>query len=243
MKKRLDHALVEMGLVNDIALASAYIMEARVEVNGIIIDKPGYQVNADDKIKIKSSVRRYVSRGGIKLEGAIHMLGMDVRSKIAMDIGSSTGGFTDCLLQHGAERVYAIDVGYGLLDYRLRQDKRVIVMEGINFRFFDPEKLLSMIDIATIDVSFISLELILPNVLVCLKSYGHALALVKPQFELEQADVGKGGIVTSQDKHYKAIDKVRSIAEKIGFKVLNVVPSVIKGSKGNQEFFIYMQKI
>lgn len=243
MKKRLDHTLVEMGLVNSNTLALAYIMERRVKVNGVIIDKPGYQVKASDEIILNATVNKYVSRGGVKLENAIKVLGVDVKSKTAMDIGSSTGGFTDCLLQHGAQKVYAVDVGHGLLDYKLRRDKRIVVMEGINFRLYEPKELLSMIDIATIDVSFISLELILPNVYACLKNNGYALALIKPQFELERTEVEKGGIITSKEKHDKTIDKVKTIAQRIGFHVIDVIPSVIKGKKGNQEIFIYLRKV
>ncbi len=242
MKKRLDQILVEKGLVANISLAAAYIMEGKVQVKGIRIDKPGYQVRQADEISITIPSASYVSRGGLKLDGALKAIGIDVTSKVTMDVGSSTGGFTDCLLQHGADKVFAIDVGYGLIDYRLRQDKRVVLMEGINFRHFDPGKLLSLIDLATIDVSFISLELILPNVFICLKSQGHALALIKPQFELEQKEVEKGGVVRSAEKLNKAVSKIEEASKNIGFHVIKVVPSDPKGAKGNQEFFIYLQK-
>jgi 23S rRNA (cytidine1920-2'-O)/16S rRNA (cytidine1409-2'-O)-methyltransferase len=242
MKKRLDQLLVEKRLVQDTKLAKAYIMEGKVRVNGMVINKPGYEVQSTEEIVIDHCSNKYVSRGGIKLEGALKAFNIDVNSKIAMDVGSSTGGFTDCLLQHGAKKVFAIDVGYGLLDYKLRQDKRVVVMEGVNFRYFEPLKLSSEIDIATIDVSFISLKLILPKVFQCLKSNGCALALIKPQFELERKDVDRGGIVRSQEKHIRAILKIKTIAEDIGFKVIGHIPSPIKGTKGNQEFFIYLQK-
>ncbi len=242
MKKRLDQTLVEKGMVKNISLAAAYIMEGKVQVKGIRVDKPGHQVQQTDEISLNLPSVSYVSRGGIKLDGALRALGIDVTSKVTMDVGSSTGGFTDCLLQHGAEKVFAIDVGYGLLDYRLRQDKRVILMEGVNFRHFDPRELLSAIDLATIDVSFISLELILPNVFPCLKSRGHALALIKPQFELEQMEVEKGGIIRSSKKQNKAVSKIEEISKNIGFHVIKVVPSDIKGTKGNQEFFLFLQK-
>lgn len=242
MRKRLDQMLVEKGLVEDVNLAAAYIMEGKVQVKDIVIYKPGYQVLSTDPISLTLPAVRYVSRGGHKLQGAIEAFGIEVASKVAMDIGSSTGGFTDCLLQHGAERVFAIDVGYGLMDYRLRQDKRVVLMESINFRHFEPKELLSAIDIATVDVSFISLELILPNVFSCIKKNGYALALIKPQFELDKKDVDRGGVVRAADKHEAAIEKVKKISETLGFMVLNIVPSTVKGAKGNQEFFIYMQK-
>jgi 23S rRNA (cytidine1920-2'-O)/16S rRNA (cytidine1409-2'-O)-methyltransferase len=242
MKKRLDQTLVEKGLAANIGLAAAYIMEGKVQVKGIRVDKPGYQVQQTDGISLNLPSTSYVSRGGLKLDGALRTLEIDATSKVAMDIGSSTGGFTDCLLQHGAEKVFAIDVGYGLLDYKLRQDKRVVPMEGINFRHFEPKELSSAIDIATIDVSFISLELILPNAFLCLKTQGIALALIKPQFELEQMEVEKGGIVRSSEKHNKAIAKIEDASKKLGFNVIKVIPSDIKGAKGNQEFFIYLQK-
>ncbi len=242
MKQRLDQMLVEKGLVENINLAAAYIMEGKVQVKGIVIYKPGYQVQPTDDMSLNLPSVSYVSRGGLKLDGALGTLGIDVTSKVAMDIGSSTGGFTDCLLQHGAEKVFAIDVGYGLLDYKLRQNTRVVLMEGLNFRHFEPKSLSSMIDIATIDVSFISLELILPNVFLCLKNQGVVLALIKPQFELEQAEVERGGIVRSDEKHAKAIAKIEDASKKLGFNVIKVVPSDIKGTKGNQEFFIYLQK-
>ncbi|MCL5878612.1 MAG: TlyA family RNA methyltransferase [Deltaproteobacteria bacterium] len=242
MKKRLDQMLVEKGLAENLSLAAAYIMEGKVRVKGIRVDKPGHQVQQTDQLTLELPSVSYVSRGGLKLDGALRTLGIDVKSKVAMDVGSSTGGFTDCLLQHGAEKVFAIDVGYGLLDYKLRQDKRVVLMEGINFRHFEPKDVMTTIDIATIDVSFISLELILPNVFLCLKSPGHALALIKPQFELEQRDVERGGIVRSAEKQAKAVSKIEEAAKKIGFHVITVVPSDIKGTKGNQEFFLYLQK-
>ena len=242
MKKRLDQMLVDKRLAENLSLAAAYIMEGKVQVKGIRVDKPGHQVRQTDEITLDLPGLSYVSRGGLKLHGALSTLGIDVTSKVAMDIGSSTGGFTDCLLRHGAEKVFAVDVGSGLIDYRLRQDKRVVLMEGINFRYFEPGDILAAIDIATIDVSFISLDLILPNVFRCLKSRGHALALIKPQFELEPAEVGKGGIVRSAEKRTKAVSKIEEAAGKTGFHVIKVVPSEVKGTKGNQEFFLFLQK-
>ncbi len=242
MKKRLDQVLLEKALVDSIDKAGAYIMEGKVKVKGVVIYKPGHQVQPSDEISLTLPEISFVSRGGYKLHGTIKELGIHIQSKTAMDIGSSTGGFTDCLLQHGAEKVYAIDVGKGLIDYRLRQNKRVVIMEGINFRHFDTSALQSQIDIATVDVSFISLGLILPGVFPCLKHNGIVLALIKPQFELDKKDVWKGGIVKSPDKHEKAVSKVRDIAAGLGFEVLGVIPSVIKGTKGNQEFFIHLKK-
>ncbi len=242
MLKRLDYMLVERGLVADVNLAAAYIMEGKVRVKGVVVNKPGHQVKETDDLSLDIPTLSYVSRGGLKLHYAIEALGIDIAGKAAMDVGSSTGGFTDCLLRHGAEKVYAVDVGHGLLDYKLRQDSRVVLLEDVNFRHFEPGQLLSTMDIATVDVSFISLGLILPNVFLCLKPGGEVLALIKPQFELERAEVARGGVVRSPEKHRKAIDKVQAIAGRLGFRVVRVVPSGVKGTKGNQEFFIYLRK-
>jgi len=242
IKERLDKILLEKGLVDSINMARAYIMEGKVKVKAAVICKPGYQVSPADNIVLTLPKISFVSRGGIKLHGAIEAFGIDVRAKTAMDVGSSTGGFTDCLIQHGAGKVYAIDVGRGLMDYKLRHDKRIVLMEGINFRYFDSSSLLSAIDIAAIDVSFISLALILPKVLPCLKEKAAALALIKPQFELDKKDVDKGGVIRSPEKHKKAIAKVNSISDRLGFNTAGIIPSCLKGAKGNQEFFIYLQK-
>ncbi len=242
MKKRLDQLLVEKGMAGTASLAAAYIMEGKVMVKGTVVSKPGYLVKETDELTLNLPSVRFVGRGGIKLDGALKRLGISVTAKTALDVGASTGGFTDCLLQHGAERVYALDVGSGLLDYKLRNDKRVVVMEGINFRLYVPEGLISAIDVATVDVAFISLRLILPNVLRCLKNGGYALALIKPQFELEQKEVERGGVVRSEEKRQKAVAKIQQTAEQLGLSVIAVIPSDIKGTKGNQEFFIELQK-
>lgn len=234
--------LCEKSLVDTIEKAAAYIMEGRVKVKGTVIYKPGYQVLPTDELSVAVPETGFASRGGYKLQGALEASGIPVHSKTAMDIGSSTGGFTDCLLRYGAAQVYAIDVGKGLLDFKLRQDKRVVLMEGINFRHFDTTALEAQIDIAVVDVSFISLGLILPKVFPCLRHGGMALALIKPQFELGKREVGKGGIVRSPDKHEKAVVRVKDIAVRLGFEVLGVMPSVVKGMKGNQEFFIHLKK-
>ncbi len=242
MKIRIDQLLVERGLAGNVRLAAAYIMEGKVLVKGIVVSKPGYLVKATEELLLNLPAVRYVGRGGLKLDGALKKLNITVTGTTALDVGASTGGFTDCLLQHGAQRVYALDVGSGLLDYKLRNDKRVVVMEGINFRLFVPEGLISAIDVATVDVSFISLGLILPNVLRCLKNGGYVLALIKPQFELEQNEVERGGIVRSEEKRQKAVEKIQETARRLGFSVITVIPSDIKGTKGNQEFFIELQK-
>ncbi len=241
MKTRLDQIILDKGLAQSIALARAYIMEGRVKINGIVADKQGYYVSKSDQITITEE-GRYVSRGGYKLEGALHNFSIDVNGLIAMDVGASTGGFTDCLLQHGAQKVYAIDVGYGLTDYKLRKDARVILMEKVNFRHFYTSVLALQIDIATIDVSFISLELILPNVSQCVKENGTVLALIKPQFELDKKDVDKGGVINSPEKHKKAVTKISDLSLKLGFRIIDIAPAIIKGTEGNQEFFIYLKK-
>ncbi len=233
---------MDRGLVGSLRLAAAYVLEGRVTVEGAVIDKPGCLVPAEAHLALDLPAYSYVSRAGHKLQGALEAFRIDARSMTAMDVGASTGGFTDCLLQHGVQRVYAIDVGRGLLDYTLRRDERVVLMEGTNFRYFEPGGLLSAIDIATVDVSFISLELMLPKIMPCLRQSGILLALIKPQFELDKKEVGRGGVVRSPGMHAKAVDKVRRAAEGLGLAVIGVLPSPVKGSKGNQEFFIYLRK-
>jgi 23S rRNA (cytidine1920-2'-O)/16S rRNA (cytidine1409-2'-O)-methyltransferase len=179
-----------------------------------------------------------VSRGGIKLEAALEVFCVEVNNKAALDIGASTGGFTDCLLQYGAGLIYAVDVGYGQLDWKLRQDPRVVVMERINARYLKPEDIGQLVDIVTIDVSFISLTKIVPAALELLKPDATLIALIKPQFEVEKGEVGKGGIVKDDDKHKMVVDKITLFLEKLGFKILGVIPSPLLGADGNKEFLI-----
>ena len=185
---------------------------------------------------------KYVGRGGLKLESALDHFGIDVRGRTALDIGASTGGFTDCLLQRGAEKVYAVDVGHGQLDWKLRNDQRVIVVDKTNARFLSREHVPEPIDVCVIDVSFISLMLILPNAFTLLRSTGVILALIKPQFELQRCEVGKGGIVRDPGLHRKAQDKIVAFVTDVGHTVSGIVPSGIKGADGNQEFFACMRK-
>lgn len=213
-------------------------MSGAVFVNDIRVDKAGTIVREDSSIEIKESPLRYVSRGGIKLEAALEGFRIEVNNKVALDIGASTGGFTDCLLQHGAKKVYALDVGYGQLDWKLRQDPRVVVLERVNARYLKSEDISDLIDIATIDVSFISLTNIVPAVLNLLKSDGVIVALIKPQFEVGKGEVGKGGIVRDETKHREVIDKISRFLEGLNFKILGVVPSPILGAEGNKEFLV-----
>lgn len=241
-KERLDRVLVERGLVSTRQRAKALIIEGKVLVEGHPCTKPGTLINPQLEIKIKGEDIPYVSRGGLKLEAALLHFNVDVRNKVAMDVGSSTGGFTDCLLKHGAKKVYCIDVGYGQLAWSLRNDPRVIPFEKTNIRYLQREAIPEEIDIATVDVSFISLTKVLPRVIEFLRSEGEALCLVKPQFEVGRNDVGKGGIVRDEKKRLEAVERVASEATKIGFSVLGSFRSPLEGQKGNVEYFLYLKK-
>ncbi len=237
-RKRLDNVLVERGLVETRARARALIMAGDVYVDGERVDKAGALVREGSRVTVKDTSLKYVSRGGLKLEAALESFGVDVSGAIAVDIGSSTGGFTDCLLQAGASRVYAVDVGYGQLDWKLRQDQRVIVMEKINARYLKPEDIGEPADIAVIDVSFISLTMIIPPTVNILKPGGVLIALIKPQFEVGKGEVGKGGIVRDEAKHREVVDKITDFVKESGFEVRGVIPSPILGAEGNKEFLI-----
>lgn len=234
--------LVERQLVPSRANAKAVIMSGVVYVNGQKTDKAGTFVNSDAEIVVKDTGKKYVSRGGNKLEGAIEHFEIEVKGLTAVDIGSSTGGFTDCLLQFGAEKVYALDVGYGQLDWNLRNNKRVIVKERINCRYLKKGDIDERIDIAVIDVSFISLTKILKPVVEILSNNGKIVALIKPQFEVGKGEVGKGGIVTDPVKHKKVVNKIQEELVKIGCKVTGVIESPITGTDGNREFLVYAVK-
>ena len=187
-------------------------------------------------------IQKYVGRGGLKLEAALDHFNIDIHGKTALDIGASTGGFTDCMLQRGASKVYAVDVGHGQLDWKLRNDPRVIVIEKVNARFLSHEHIPELVDVCVVDVSFISLTLILPNAFELITAAGVILGLIKPQFELQRADVGKGGIVRDQRLHQKAQDKIVAFVTRSGYVVTGIVPSAITGADGNQEFFACMRK-
>jgi len=240
-KLRLDQLLVGKGLFPSREQARRAIMAGVVTIDTRIAAKPSELLDEQAAITVKPA-RKYVGRGALKLEAALEHFNIDVRGKTALDIGASTGGFTDCMLQRGAEKVYAVDVGHGQLDWKLRNDPRVIVLEKINARSLSCEHIPERVDVCVIDVSFISLTLILPNAFDLITSTGVILALIKPQFELQRSEVGKGGIVRDQDLHQKAQDKIVAFVTQLGDLIIGIVPSVVKGADGNQEFFACMQK-
>ena len=227
-----------MGLAPTRTRAQSLIMEGVVFVNGQKVDKSGTLIKEDSDISIIDSSLKYVSRGGLKLEGALCHFEIGVRNKIALDVGASTGGFTDCLLQNGAARVYAVDVGYGQLDWKLRNDSRVVVMEKINARHMQLDDIPELVDIIVIDVSFISLTKIIPPVIKLLKPGGVLVALIKPQFEVGKGEVGKGGIVRDENKHKEVANKITKLMEELNFDVRGVIPSPITGAHGNKEFLL-----
>ncbi len=217
-------------------------MAGSVLVDGQVVDKPGKRFAVDAEITIRQADIPYVSRGGLKLQKAIEYFHVDMTGKIAIDVGASTGGFTDCLLQNGAQLVYAVDVGYGQLDWKLRNDKRVVVIERANIRYVRKEQFQREIDLATIDVSFISLDKVLPVVTSLIKPGGQIIALIKPQFEAGRPMVGKGGIVKDPDTHRQVIQKVCDVAHEAGLAVRGLTYSPIKGPAGNIEYLIWLQK-
>ena len=237
-KRRLDNLLVDKGLVESRAKAQALIMAGEVEVEGKKIIKSGTLVAEEAVVTIRKPLP-FVSRGGIKLEHALDHFQLDVSSKIVADIGASTGGFTDCLLQRGAKRVYAVDVGYGQLDYRLRQDKRVVVMERVNARY--PISLPEKVDLATMDLSFISVEKVIPSIARLLKDDGYMLVLIKPQFEARRHEVGKGGIIKQPVVHARVLGRFISWMVDHDIRLGGVVASPILGAEGNMEFFILLR--
>jgi len=233
---------VERGIIQSRERAKGLILSGDVSVNGNPVNKAGILVDEDAEIKLTGKDIPYVSRGGLKLEKAIKEFNINVKDKVAIDVGASTGGFTDCLLQYGVKKVYAVDVGYGQLAWKLRKDPRVVVIERKNIRYIKPSDIGEQVDIATIDVSFISLKLVLPAVKNLLKDNGEIIALIKPQFEIGKGEVGRGGVVREKEKHEKVISEIKSFAIDLGLKVLNVTESPIAGQKGNVEFLIYLQK-
>ena len=237
-KERIDLLLVKRGLAPTRTRARSLILSWVVFVDGTRVDKAGTIVEGGAGIVVKDSAPGYVSRGGIKLEAALKEFKIDVSDKIALDIGASTGGFTDCLLKHRAKKVYAVDVGYGQLDWKLRQDPRVVVMERINARYLKSEDIGELVDVCTVDVSFISLTKIIPPVSKLLKPNGILIALIKPQFEVGRGEVGKGGIVRDENKHREVINKITNFLEELNFKVMGVIPSPILGADGNKEFLV-----
>jgi 23S rRNA (cytidine1920-2'-O)/16S rRNA (cytidine1409-2'-O)-methyltransferase len=242
-KERVDRLLVEKGLAETRQKAQGLIMAGKVFVDGKRIDKAGHRVPVDATIKILDSSPKYVSRGGLKLEAALDHFGIKVEGRVVMDVGASTGGFTDCLLQRGAKKVLAVDVGWGQLHPKLRGDPRVEIMERCNVRYLRGEDLKERPQLATIDVSFISLRLVIPVVArVLAPGEGEILALVKPQFEVGRKEVGKGGVVREWHLHERVLEEVRELGISLGFEVSPPFPSPIKGPKGNQEYFLWFRE-
>jgi len=242
MRTRLDVALVERGLVPSRAKAQALVMARRIRVNGEIAEKSGSPVTADDELAVIELEHPWVSRGGMKLARAIEHFSIDLEGRVAADIGASTGGFTDVMLQHGVRKVYAIDVGYGQLDQRLRDDPRVVVRERVNARYLEPGDFDEPVDFASIDVSFISLRLILPPVAACLSERGEIVALIKPQFEVGKGEVGKGGIVRDEEKRARVVAETIGFARDLGFEVDEPIESPIRGAEGNVEYLIRLRR-
>lgn len=241
-KQRLDVALVERGLAETRQKAQATIMSGIVYVNDQKVDKAGFAVAPEANIEVRGSTLRYVSRGGLKLEKAMREFGLTLSGCICADIGASTGGFTDCMLQNGAAKVYAVDVGYGQLDWKLRSDERVVCMERTNARYLTHEQIPDELDFASIDVSFISLKLILPAVNGLLKDGGHVACLVKPQFEAGRDKVGKKGVVRDPAVHREVLEHFLEHAAESGFGVLDLTWSPIRGPEGNIEYLGYLKK-
>lgn len=241
MKERIDVLLVSHGFFESREKAQRAVMAGLVLVKKERIDKPGTKVNIEDPIEVKGNPLPYVGRGGLKLEKALKVFNFIVESKVMIDIGSSTGGFTDCALQNGAEKVYAVDVGYNQLAWKLRQDPRVVVMERTNFRYARPDDFKEGIpDVATIDVSFISLTKILPPLKDILNYEGHIVALIKPQFEAGRADVGKRGIIKDASVHQSVLSEILVFAEALGFHLHGLDYSPITGGDGNIEFLAHL---
>jgi 23S rRNA (cytidine1920-2'-O)/16S rRNA (cytidine1409-2'-O)-methyltransferase len=240
-KSRLDQLLVGKGLFPSREQARRAVMAGEVKIGTRVAMKPSELLEQETPISIKTT-RKYVGRGALKLEGALDYFKIDLHGKTALDIGASTGGFTDCMLQRGAEKVYAVDVGHGQLDWKLRNDPRVIVLEKINARSLSRGHVPELVDVCVIDVSFISLTLVLPNAFDLITPTGVILALIKPQFELQRADVSRGGIVRDEKLHRKAQNKIVAFVTHSGHVVTGIVPSAIKGADGNQEFFACIRK-
>ncbi len=240
-KSRLDVLCVERGLAPSRERARALIMAGRIMVDGVPLLKPGTSIPPTAALTRKGADLPFVSRGGLKLQAALNFFGVCISNTVCIDIGASTGGFTDCLLQNGARQVYAVDVGYGQLAWQLRQDKRVISMERTNARHLKPHDFETLADLATIDAAFISLKLLVPPLIPCLQSKGAIIALIKPQFEVGKGKVGKGGVVRDAQMHTKVIEALKGFFRRHQLDVRGVCPSPIYGPKGNREFLIYLR--
>lgn len=242
MKKRIDVLLFERGLAPSREKARTLIMAGSVYVNNQKFDKPGDTVSDDAEIEVRGSTLKYVSRGGLKLEKAMQLFPIDLNGKICMDIGASTGGFTDCMLQNGAQKVYSVDVGYGQLAWQLRQDPRVVNLERTNARYLTREQVPEEIDFFSVDVSFISLRIILPAVRPLLMDGGQAVCLIKPQFEAGREKVGKKGVVRDRAVHEEVVETICRFALENGYSVLGLTFSPVKGPEGNIEYLVYLEK-
>jgi 23S rRNA (cytidine1920-2'-O)/16S rRNA (cytidine1409-2'-O)-methyltransferase len=240
-KARIDQTLIERGFFESRERAQRAIMAGEVRVGEQPITKPATMIDIDALISV-AEPPQFVSRGATKLSGALDFFRIDVRDNVALDIGASTGGFTDCLLQRGATKVFAVDVGRGQLAWKIRNDPRVVVLEKVNARFLSKEQIPQFVDVCVIDVSFISLTLILPRAFELITPDGVILALIKPQFELQRKDVGRGGIVREPVLHEKAQQKIVNFVKEADYRVVGLVPSAITGTDGNQEFFVCIRK-
>lgn len=241
-KERIDRLVVQLGLAESRNKAAALVMAGLVTVDGTVVCKPGTPVSPLSAVRLKRQKPQFVSRGGEKLKAAIDRFRIPIKGRICIDVGASTGGFTECLLASGASLVYAVDVGYGQLAYSLRTRPEVVVLERTNIRYLDKARIPNSPTLATIDVSFISLRLVLPKVCELLSDAGEVLALVKPQFEVGRGKVGKGGIVRQTSLHREVLTSVATYAASLGIMPLGMMASVILGAKGNQEYFIYARK-
>jgi 23S rRNA (cytidine1920-2'-O)/16S rRNA (cytidine1409-2'-O)-methyltransferase len=241
-RKRLDVLLVERGLAESRQKGQAMILAGEVEVDGKRVDKAGLAIAEGSRIEVHSRLQKYASRGGFKLEGALEDFGVRAEGKICLDVGASTGGFTDCLLQNGAQRVYAVDVNTDQLAWKLRGDVRVKRVQK-NARELSAKDLPEQVELVVADVSFISVNKVLPGAAECAKAGADVLILIKPQFELKREDIGKGGIVRDVSLHERAIDSVKNAAGSLGLECLGVMPSRLAGAEGNQEYFLHTKKL
>ena len=241
-KQRLDSLLVSQTLVPSREQASRLILAGRVKIDGVVMDKPGKLVSSEVTAEIIQPECHYASRGGEKLDPALEAFGLSCSGWVVMDVGASTGGFTDCVLQRGAQRVYAIDVGYGQLDWRLRSDPRVIVMDRLNVRYLRPEDIPELVDLIVIDVSFISLKMVWPVILPVLKPKGYLVALIKPQFEVGKGQVGRGGIVRDEKLRQAVKDRFVEYAHSLSLDFIGLIDSPVLGKKGNKEIIMGLQK-
>ncbi len=241
-KQRLDSLLVSQALVPSRERASRLILAGRVKVDGVLVDKPGKLVSAKVPLEVMNPECQYASRGGEKLAPALESFGLSCSGLIVMDVGASTGGFTDCVLQRGAQRVYAIDVGYGQLDWRLRSDSRVIVMDRFNIRHLRPHDIPELVDLIVVDVSFISLKMVWPVILQVLKPEGYLVSLIKPQFEVGKGQVGKGGIVRDETLRQAVKDQFVEYANFLSLDIIGLIDSPVLGKKGNKEIVIGLKK-